>query len=73
MLGVTYKTAWFMMHRIREAMRTGGLEPLGGSGKIVETGETYHGPVAKARTKTTGRVKGARGGAVTACCRASGL
>jgi transposase-like protein len=53
MLGVTYKTAWFMMHRIREAMRTGGLEPLGGSGKIVETDETYHGPVAKARTKTT--------------------
>src|ERR1700724_1058255 len=30
MLGVTYKTAWFMMHRIREAMRTGGLEPMGG-------------------------------------------
>jgi transposase-like protein len=55
MLGVTYKTAWFMMHRIREAMRTGGLEPMGGAGQIVEVDETYHGPVAKAkvRTKTT--------------------
>jgi transposase-like protein len=43
MLGVTYKTAWFMMHRLREAMRTGGLEPMGGAGKIVEADETYFG------------------------------
>ena len=43
MLGVTYKSAWFMMHRLREAMRTGGLEPLGGKGKIVEADETYFG------------------------------
>src|SRR5215216_36414 len=43
LLGVTYKTAWFMMHRIREAMRTEGLEPLGGTGKIVEADETYFG------------------------------
>src|SRR5438552_14274369 len=42
-LGVTYKTAWFMRHRIREAMRPGTLSPLGGSGKIVEADETYHG------------------------------
>jgi transposase-like protein len=43
-LKVTYKTAWFMMHRIREAMRTGGLvPPMGGSGKIVEADETYIG------------------------------
>lgn len=42
-LGVTYKTAWFMMHRIREAMRTEGLEPMGGEGQIVEADETYHG------------------------------
>lgn len=44
MLGVTYKTAWFMMHRIREAMGTtneGG--PIGGKGKIVESDETYVG------------------------------
>jgi transposase-like protein len=46
MLGVTYKTAWFMAHRIREAMKedivaTGG--PMGGEGKIVEADETYFG------------------------------
>jgi transposase-like protein len=43
MLGVSYKSTWFMMHRLREAMRTGGLEPLGGAGKIVEADETYFG------------------------------
>ncbi|TPI31513.1 IS1595 family transposase [Mesorhizobium sp. B3-1-6] len=46
MLGVTYKTAWFMAHRIREAMaedvKSSG--PLGGEGKIVEADETYFGP-----------------------------
>jgi transposase-like protein len=42
-LKVTYKTAWFMMHRIREAMRTGGLAPMGGGGKTVEADETYFG------------------------------
>jgi transposase-like protein len=42
-LGVTLKTAWFMSHRIREAMRSGGLEPLGGKGQIVEADETYYG------------------------------
>src|SRR3954465_514411 len=35
-LDITYRSAWFMTHRIREAMRAGGLEPLGGAGKIVE-------------------------------------
>jgi transposase-like protein len=46
-LGVTLKTAWFMGHRIREAMRTGSLaaptEPMGGAGKIVEADETFVG------------------------------
>jgi hypothetical protein len=42
-LKVTYKTAWFMSHRIREAMRTGGLGPMGGPGKTVEVDETYIG------------------------------
>ena len=42
-LGVTLKTAWFMSHRIREAMRTIGLEPIGGEGKIVESDETFIG------------------------------
>ncbi len=43
MLGVSYKSTWFMMHRLREAMRSGGLEPLGGRGKVVEADETYFG------------------------------
>ncbi len=41
MLGVSYKTAWFMSHRIREGMRPKELPPLGGSGKIVEADETF--------------------------------
>jgi transposase-like protein len=45
-LDVTLKTAWFMSHRIREAMRTGALEPLGGAGGIVEADETYYGEKA---------------------------
>jgi hypothetical protein len=44
-LDVTYEAAWFMAHRIREAMRAGGLAPLGGGGKIVEADETYYGNV----------------------------
>jgi len=40
-LGVTYKTAWFLVHRIREAMRDGTLAPMGGAGGIVEADETY--------------------------------
>lgn len=42
-LGCTLKTAWFMSHRIREAMREGGLAPMGGNGGIVEADETYFG------------------------------
>jgi transposase-like protein len=42
-LDISYKTAWFMMHRLREAMRQGGLGPLGGEGKIVKADETYFG------------------------------
>ena len=34
-LGVTLKTAWFMAHRVREAMRVLGMEPMGGAGEIV--------------------------------------
>lgn len=44
MLGVTYKTAWFMAHRIREAMRDDKADPIGGEGKTVEVDETYFGP-----------------------------
>ncbi|GJD46772.1 IS1595 family transposase ISNwi1 [Methylobacterium cerastii] len=48
-LGVTYKTAWFMAHRLREAMRDGSLAPMGGidgmpgAGGIVEADETFIG------------------------------
>ncbi len=43
-LGVTYKTAWFMAHRLREAMNEGdSAAPLGGEGKTVEADATYVG------------------------------
>jgi transposase-like protein len=42
-LGVTYKTAWFMTHRLREAMRSGEFVPFGGNGNIVEVDETFIG------------------------------
>jgi transposase-like protein len=42
-IGVSYKSTWFMTHRLREAMRSGGLEPLGGEGKVIEADETYFG------------------------------
>ena len=43
-LGISYKSSWFMMHRLREAMRSGGLlPPMGGAGKTVEVDETYVG------------------------------
>ena len=40
---VSLKTAWFMAHRIREAMATVGVEPMGGEGAIVEIDETFIG------------------------------
>jgi transposase-like protein len=44
-LGCEYNTAWFLHHRVMEAMRRGGLDlpPLGGDGQIVEADETYFG------------------------------
>src|SRR5271155_2021217 len=58
MLGIHYQSAWFLTHRIREAMRQGGLKPLGGKGKVVEADETYFGDVPEAKRrkfKTTGK------------------
>ena len=50
MLGVTYKTAWFMCHRIREAMKTDGTDgPLGGPNTVVEADETFVGGKARNR------------------------
>lgn len=42
-LEVTYKTAWFMAHRLREAMRSGDLSRMGGEGGFVEVDETFIG------------------------------
>jgi transposase-like protein len=44
-LGCQYNTAWFLHHRVMEAMRQGGLDlpPMGGSGQVVEADETYFG------------------------------
>jgi len=42
-LGVTYKTAWFMAHRLREAMDDKSPAPMGGEGKTVEADETVVG------------------------------
>ncbi len=46
-LQVTYKTAWFMTHRLREAMRVLHIDPMGGEGAIVEADETYIGGLEK--------------------------
>ncbi|MGA7789950.1 MAG: IS1595 family transposase [Xanthobacteraceae bacterium] len=54
-LGVTLKTAWFMAHRIREAMRVVGVEPMGGNGEIIEADETFIG-------RLEGQPKGRTGG-----------
>src|ERR1700676_5818845 len=53
-LGVSLKTAWFMSHRLREAMRAIGFDaPMGGEGETVEVDETYYGDkdVVTKRTK----------------------
>jgi len=42
-LGITVKSAWFMSHRIREAMRDGGFANFGGNGGVVEVDETFIG------------------------------
>lgn len=42
-LECTYKTAWFLSHRIREAMRSGELDTFGGNGTAVEVDETFIG------------------------------
>jgi transposase-like protein len=53
MLGVTYKTAWFMTHRIREAMKDENAGPIGGEGKVVEADETYYGRTSTPRLSKT--------------------
>jgi transposase-like protein len=53
-LGVTLKTAWFMSHRIREAMRVVGVTPMGGAGEIVEADETFIGRIEGERKRRSG-------------------
>lgn len=55
MLGVTYKTAWFMAHRIREGMTPANPGPMGGEGKIIEADETYMGHASETPHKDTKR------------------
>jgi transposase-like protein len=50
-LGVTYKTAWFMAHRIREAFRDAAPGIMGGEGGPVEVDETYYGKAKGARAR----------------------
>ena len=57
MLGVTYKTAWFLCHRVREAMTPTNPAPLGGPDKVVEADETYVGGKAKNRAFRAPRAK----------------
>ncbi|MGV9007350.1 MAG: IS1595 family transposase [Brevundimonas sp.] len=49
----SYRTAWFMAHRIREAMTDTSEAPLGGEGKVVEADETYYGKPAVCPTRRT--------------------
>jgi transposase-like protein len=55
MLGISYKSTWFLMHRLREAMRVGGLvPPMGEDGGAVEVDETYFGRLKGVTKKRAG-------------------
>jgi transposase-like protein len=49
MIGLSYKTTWFLCHRIRESLRDTPKSPLGGNNKVVEADESYVGGKAKNR------------------------
>src|SRR6266852_2981560 len=55
-LEITYKSAWFLCHRIREAMRDGKLAPMGGAGRIVEMDETAQGRIEGAPKRAARRM-----------------
>lgn len=56
-LEITYKSAWFMAHRLREAMRSSDLSPMGSDGGVVEVDETFigHDKSKKPRGQKKGR------------------
>jgi transposase-like protein len=68
-LGITYKSAWFMAHRIREAMAPAeATTQMGGEGKVIEADELYltKGPSERTVTRTTGKKMTSKHGRGTA-------
>ncbi len=65
-LGCQYNTAWFLHHRVMEAMRRGGLvlPPMGGPGQVVEVDEAYHGPLDVPRPRNKKLPPPTKGGKV---------
>jgi transposase-like protein len=63
-LDCQYNSAWFLHHRVMEAMREGSLDlpKMGGGGSIVEVDETYYGPTKVKHTKSTSGREYTRGG-----------
>jgi hypothetical protein len=59
-IGVSYKTAWFMAHRIREAMRPKDFTPMGGDGQTVEVDETVIGTLKAKGARRPTALAGAR-------------
>ena len=53
-LGITYKSAWFMMHRLREAMTDLNPTPMGGEGKVIQADETYYGNSKRSKSYRKG-------------------
>ncbi len=59
-LEITYKSAWFLAHRIREAMRSGDMAPFGSGGGIVEADETFIGVEPSAKLYGIGKRGGSK-------------